>query len=31
VNKYTVPVYTYTVCKEGWEYGVIGGEVASDR
>jgi hypothetical protein len=29
VNKYTV-LYMYTVCKEG-EYGVIGGEGASDR
>jgi hypothetical protein len=29
VNKYTV--YTYTVCKGGGEYGIIGVEGASDR
>ncbi len=29
VNKYKV--YTYTVCKVGGEYGVIGGQGASDR
>jgi hypothetical protein len=29
VDKYTV--YTYTVCKGGGGYGVIGGEGASDR